>query len=266
MERNIRAFGDWSLLCIFFSFALLTWLVAASGASAEVNASIDLKGVYEDNITSTSSAADIDKRGDFYSVLSASLGGYYGIGSNTYLLLKGDADGYLYGKYTDLNALVVGIDVGVYKDITDRLALQLTLKGKKKEFKDSRRSSFSYGGSIEMKGQISPRFWLKQGYEFEKNDADDALFTYGGHFVGAWAGYMVFPKTTLTGGYSYLSLKYDEPSGFRNEFHTVSIGASREVAKKVSLYGNYYRQFINSSASEKGRTNNIFSVGVSYSF
>ncbi len=262
MKRKKRVIKDWSLICIFFSFMVFTRFVDVSSASAEVNAAIDLKGVYEDNITG--SAADVVKGGDFYSLLNAAVGGYYGIGSDTYLLLKGEAGGYLYSKYTDLNAVVVGINGGVYKDLTDRLAVQLTLKGKKKEFKDSRRSSLSFGGSIEVKEQISPRFWLKQGYEFEKNDADNALFTYRGHFLGAWAGYTVFPKTSLTGGYSYLSLKYDEPSNFRDEFHTVSIGISREILKKVHLYGNYYRQFINSSASEKGRANNIFSVGVSY--
>lgn len=264
MERSIRVFRDWSLFCIFASLAVFVWLIAASRASGEVNASIDLKGVYEDNITG--SAADVGKGGDFYSVINASLGGDYGIGAKTYLFFKGDAGGYLYSKYTALNAIVVGINGGVYKDFTDRLAVQLTLKGKKKEFKDSRRSSVSYGGSIEAKEQISPRFWLKQGYEFEKNDADNALFTYRGHFLGAWAGYMVFPKTTLTGGYSYLSLKYEEPSDFRNEFHTVSVGISREVMKKINLYGNYYRQFISSSASEKSRANNIFSVGIGYTF
>lgn len=266
MERNSRVWPDWFLCAIWSSLVVFVVLIAAAGASAEVNASIDLKGVYEDNITAASSAADIDKRGDFYSVLSASLGGYYGISANTYLVLKGDAGGYLYSKYTDLNAAVIGINGGIYRDVTDRVAIQLTLKGKRKEFKDSRRSSVSYGGSIEVKEQVSPRFWLKQGYEFEKNDADNALFTYRGHFLGAWAGYMVFPKTTVTGGYSYLSLKYDEPSNFTGEFHTVSVGISREVMKKAHLYGNYYRQFINSSASEKGRANNIFSVGVGYSF
>jgi len=264
MEKNIRVFRGWSLFCIFASLAVFVWLIAASRASGEVNASIDLKGAYEDNITG--SAADVGKGGDFYSVLNASLGGYYGIGANTYLFLKGDAGGYLYSKYTDLNAIVVGINGGVYKDFTARVAAQLMLKGKRKEFKDSRRDSVAYGGSIEVKEQISPRFWLKQAYEFEENDADNALFTYRGHSLGAWAGYMVFPKTTLTGGYSFLSLEYDEPSNFRNEFHTVSVGISREVIKKVSLYGNYYRQFINSSASEKGRANNIFFIGLLYSY
>jgi len=264
MENNIRVFRNWSLFVICGSLLALLWLFAASGASGEVNASVDLKGTYEDNIIG--SAADIGKDGDYYSALTASLGGYHGIGANTYLFLKGDAGGYLYSKYTDLNATVVGINGGVYKDFTDRVAAQLTLKGKKKEFKDSRRSSVAYGGSLEVKEQVSPEFWLKQGYEFEKNDADDALFTYRGHFFGAWAGYMVFPKTTLTGGYSYLSLKYEEPSNFRDEFHTVSFGVSMELLKKVHLYGNYSRQFINSSVSEKGRTNNIYTLGLLYGF
>lgn len=264
MKKYNRFFRNRSLFVICFSLAALLWLIAASGASGEVYSIVELKGVYEDNITG--SAVDIGKGGDYYSALTASLGRYHGIGSNTYLFLKASADGYIYSKYTDLNSIVVGINGGIYKDFTDRVAAQITLKGKKNEFKDSRRSGVAYGASVEIKEQVSPRFWLKQEYEFEKNDADEALFTYRGHFLGVWAGYIVFPKTSLTGGYSFLSINYREPSNFKDEIHTVSFDISRDFLKKMIIHGNYSRQFINSSASDKGPTNNIFSIGVSYGF
>ncbi len=243
---------------------LLSGLVFTSKAWSGLILDAGVKGIYEDNING--SPSDADKKGDFYTVLSASVGGYTKATDTTYLFLRGDAANYLYSKYDDLNATIAGISAGVYKELGDVLSAQIALKGKIKDFKGGPRDSNAYGGTFELKQQITRKFWIKEGYEYEKNDADSNLFSYKGHSVGIWSGYMINPQTMLNLGYSYLTRKYEDASNFRTKSHTVSVGAAREIIKKVYVNIGYDRQFNDSNVPDTDYKNNIYTIGVTYSF
>ena len=251
-----------SVMCVVVM--LLSGLVFTSKAWSELILDAGAKGIYEDNING--SPVDADKKGDFYTVLSAGIGGYTEVTDNTYLFLRGDAANYLYSKYDDLNATIAGISAGVYKELGDILSAQIALKGKIKEFKGEPRDSNAYGGTFELKQKITPKFWIKEGYEYERNDADSALFSYKGHSVGIWSGYLINPQTMVNLGYSYLTRKYDDVSGFKTKFHTVSVGMVREIIKKVYASIGYDRQFNDSNVSNTDYKNNIYTLGVTYSF
>lgn len=238
---------------------LLSGLVFTSKAWSGLILDAGVKGIYEDNING--SPSDAAKKGDFYTVLSASVGGYTKATDTTYLFLRGDAA----SKYDDLNATIAGISAGVYQELGDVLSAQIALKGKIKEFKGKPRSN-AYGGTFELKQKITHKFWIKEGYEYEKNNADSNLFSYDAHSIGVWSGYMITPETMLNVGYSYLTRKYDDPSAFKTKSHTISAGIVRELVKKVYVNLGYDRQFNDSNVPNTDYNNNIYTLGVTYSF
>jgi predicted porin len=223
-----------------------------------------LKEVYEDNIVG--SAADVGKKGDFYTVLAASLGGNRRIGEGTFLFLRATAEGYLYRRYPDLNATIAGLNGGVYKEFNHVLSAAGSLNIKRENFKDSQRSSNAYGGLLNLRQQAQSDLWIKEGYEFTKNKADSSTFSYEAHLLWVGIGYSIMPKTTATVGYSYLRRTYEEPAGYRNIFHSLSLGLTKEIAEKISVYGNYDRQYISSNHHAATHINNVFTLGLSYSY
>lgn len=171
-----------SSLVVCLSVIFLSGFVFTSKASGGLILDFGVKGTYEDNING--SPADADKKGDFYTTLSASAGGYTEAAQGTFLFLRGDVATYLYNKYDDLNVSIFGISAGVYKELGDVLSAQISLKGRIKEFKGEPRDSNAFGGTFELKQQITSKFWIKEGYEYENNDADSNIFSYKAHSVG----------------------------------------------------------------------------------
>lgn len=243
---------------------LLSGLVFVPRASGELIFDVGVKETYEDNISG--SPSDANKKGDFYTTVSAAVGGYTEVADGTYLFLRGDAANYLYSKYDDLNATIAGISAGMYKELGDVLSAQIALKGKLKEFKGEPRDSNAFGGTFELKQKITSKFWIKEGYEYEKNNADSKLFSYDAHSIGVWSGYLITPKTMLNLGYSYLTRKYEDTGGFKTKSHTISAGVAHEIVKKVYVNVGYDRQFNDSNVSNTDYNNNIYTLGVTYSF
>lgn len=225
---------------------------------------IGVKRVYEDNITG--SAADLDKQGDFYTMMSASVGMSERAGEGIFLFLRGDATGYLYDKYKDLNATIIGVSMGAYREFGGLFAGEAALGFKRKEYREAGRSGYAFSGNLEFKQQVLPKLRIKEGYEFEKNIASSDIFSYEGHLLGVWSGYSVSPETMVSIGYSYLVRTYEDPPGFRNVFNTVSLGITRELLKKLYLSAVYYRQYNISDIHDTAHANNIYTLGILYSY
>lgn len=249
---------------IFLAVLLVTSLCLVHDAMAGLLLDLEVKGVYEDNITG--SAADIDKQGDFYTITSASAGVYRGAGGGTFLFLRGEAAGYLYREYNDLNAVIVGFSAGAYREFSGSVSGEATLRIKRKQYSETGRSSNSLSGVLGFRQQVLPNLWIKEGYEFEKNIAGSDIFSYEGHLLGLWSGYSISPKTMATISYSYLVRTYEDPPGFRNTFNTFSFGITREVLKKIYVSAGYYRQYNSSNTHETSHADNIYTLGILYSY
>lgn len=258
-QRNPRR-----CLPVGFIAAIVAFLLIVPTASAGMLLDAGFKGVYENNITGSS--ADIGKQGDYYTVASVSFGGYKVIGNRTFAFLRGNAEGYLYRRYSDLDAAIIGVSSGIYKEFNSVVSASAILTVKRGEYKGEGRSSTAYGSVFNLKQQITPKMWIKESYEFEKNVAASGIFSYLGNMPGVQAGYAVTPKTTAMLGYSYLYRSYNDPEGFRDIFHTISFGVVRAIIKKVYLNGSYDRQYVSTNLPGSNHTNNIFSLGVSYSY
>lgn len=204
--------------------------------------------------------------GDYSATLYAEAGGYRDVTNDTSLYAKGFAERRSYNTYTDLNATVVGVNVGVNTYFTDIISARAAVIGKLKRFGDSERDSTAYSGTLALKEKLTTSFWLREFGEYEKNRADIPAFSYTGMKVGAEAGYSLFRETILTAGYSYLDQTFDEPADAELKTRTVFATAEQTLGKHWALAGEYDLQASRESVTETSTTNNVFSLALRYSY
>ena len=295
--RTCRSVKMWAL--IFLSPLLSVSYAPAIHAEIYCNAAI--KGVYEDNVVGLLS----DKRGGYAGMPGATGGpmmsvvGVMGPGSgmgppytgssstsnsdtsvdlfadfgvskaiaqDASLFLTGSAEHTSYSSFTQFNSTIGGLNAGLNKEFRGMVAAKFAINGLLKRFGDSQRDSSAYGASFILKETQSPLFWLKEGYAYEKDHADSALFSYSGNAVSLWAGYLLLPKTTVLLGYSYLVRSYEEPSGFKVTANTVSAGLEYKFMEKLSVEGQYDHQASDSNLPGTSTTDNLLSLGIRYSY
>jgi predicted porin len=105
-----------------------------------------------------------------------------------------------------------------------------------------------------------------ESYDYEMNNADSPFFTYKGNSMSIWAGFLVMPQTTFLLGYNYLARDYDQPSGFKVTSNTVSAGLEHKLAHTWFFEAQYDHQMSDSNVPGTYTTDNIFSVGIRYSY
>ena len=258
--------------------AISACLVVTPEAQAEMFYDVGIKTIYEDNViglltdkrggmgnTSPKNTGS-QQRGDLSANLFADIGGSKDISGDASLFLVGSAEHTSYSTFTEFDSTIGGLGAGASAKLSDQVTARIAVSGKIKRFEDSRRNSASYGGNFALKEQIRPRFYLKEIYEYEKNNADSPQFSYVGNSIGIWAGFLVAPQTKLSLGYSYLKRDYDDPSGFFATSHTVSAALEYELAKR--WYFDTGLDLVTNHASEPSTTaeDNILSVGIRYSY
>lgn len=284
------------VLSVFVLIVLFTSVV-----HAEIYYNVAIKGVYEDNVVGLLS----DKRGGYAGMpgaaggsmmsgvmgmgpgpgmgpvytgssstsnsdtsvdLFADLGVSKSIAQDTSLFFAGSAELTSYNSFTQFNATIGGLSAGLNKGFGEVVTARVAINGLLKRFGDSQRDSSAYGASFILKERLSPSFWLKEGYVYEKDNADSAFFSYNGNAVNVWAGYVILPKTTALLGYNYLVRDYDEPSGFKVTANTVSAGLEYAFMEKWFLDALYDHQASDSNLPGTNTSDNMFSVGLRYSY
>ncbi len=279
-------------------FVVILNVLFTPAVHAEIYYNAAIKGVYEDNVVGLLS----DKRGGYAGmpgatggsmmgvagvmgpmgpsytgssstsnsdtsvVLFADLGASRMIAEATSLFLTGSAERTSYSSFTEFNSTIGGLSAGLNKGFGEMVTARVAVNGLLKRFGDSQRDSTAYGASLTLKEKLSALFWLKEGYVYEKDHADSALFSYSGNAVSIWAGYVVLPKTTVLLGYSYLARSYDEPSDFKVTANTVSVGLEHNFLEKWFVDAQYGHQASDSNVPGTNTTDNIVSLGLRYSY
>jgi hypothetical protein len=212
--------------------------------------------------TGSSSTSNSDTAINLY----ADLGAFRTIADDTFLFLTGSVEHTSYSSFTLLNSTLGGLSAGLNKGLGGMVTAKVAINGMLKRFGDSQRDSTAYGASFALKETWSPSFWLKEGYAYEKDSADSPLFSYRGNAVNIWAGYVLLPKTTVLLGYTYLVRAYDEPSGFKVTANTVSAGLEYAFMEKWFFDALYDHQASDSNVPGTNTADNLFSLGVRYSY
>ena len=280
-------------------FILSLYLIIVPAAQAEIFYDAAIKSTYEDNVVgllsdkrggaagtpaagpgtammvmgpggmmggSTPQDTGVQSKGDTSINVFADIGFLTEIASGTSAFLMGSAQHTFYSSFTEFDSTVGSLSAGVNEKLGDIVSARLAISGSIKRYNDSARDSSAYSPAVFFKEQFTPSFWLKESYYYEKNNADSALFSYKGNSVGIWSGYLVLPQTTLLLGYDYLVRDYDQPSGFKVTANTISLGLEHKLAKTWFLDAQYAHQISDSNVAGTYTTDNIFSVGLRYSY
>jgi hypothetical protein len=204
--------------------------------------------------------------GDFSLNLSADIGSSKDVSKDTALFLIGSAEHTAYNTFTEFNSTIGGLSTGVNRKLSETVSTRIAIYGKIKKFEDSQRDGTSYGGNFALKEQISPKFFLKEIYEYEKNHADSSQFSYVGNSIGIWAGFLMAPQTKVSVGYNFLQRDYEDPSGFTATSHTISLALEHELAQRWYLDAGYDHVISHSNDPSTTAMDNILSVGIRYSY
>jgi hypothetical protein len=204
--------------------------------------------------------------GDYSATLFAEVGGYLDMGKSSSLFAKGFAEHTAYDTYTDLDATIGGISVGMSTDFTEILSGSLSIFGKVKRFGDSARDGNSFGGTLSLRQKFTPSFWLREFGEYERNDANDPFFNYDGTRIGASAGYSLTQKTLVLLGYNYLLREYDEPAGSNLTAHTACLSVEYALGRSWAVAGEYDFQASKDNIANTIMRNNIYSLSLRYSY
>jgi hypothetical protein len=204
--------------------------------------------------------------GDFSATFFAEAGGSMDAGRSSSLFAKGFAEYTAYDTYTDLDATIGGLSIGMSTRFTEILSGGLSFFGKVKRFGDSARDGNSFGGVLSLKQRLTPSFWLREFGEYEKNEASDPFFNYVGTRIGASAGYTVSRKILVLFGYNYLLREYDEPAGSNLKAHTVFLSVEQPLGRTWVVAGEYDFQASKDNVTNAIARDNIFSIALRYSY
>jgi hypothetical protein len=213
-----------------------------------------------------SSSGSSQSPGDFSATLSAEAGGYWDVGMDSAIFAKGFASHTSYNTYTDLDATIAGVSTGVVTNFSSSISARAAVLAKVKRFGDGARDSNAYGGSLSLKEKLTPSLWIREFGEFEKNNADQSVFTYTGSTLGVGAGYAFTRNIFATFGYSYLAQKFDDPSVGEMDTHTAFLGAELTLNKNWAVGGEYDLQISKDNATGTSATNNVLSTAVRYRY
>ncbi len=222
-------------------------------------------GPYQSYYPGTGTGTQTNKS-DYSVNLFADLGGATKITPDASLFLIGSAQHTSYNTFTEFDYTIGNLSTGIYKEFGDVLSAKVAINGSIKRYDVSQRDSWAYGATLLLKEWLTRALWLKESYNYEKNEAHSSFFTYQSNSVGIWAGFLATRQTTLLLGYTYFVYDYEQPSGFRVTSNTFSLGIEHGFTKNWYVDGHYDRQISDSNVPGTHTTDNIFSVGLRYSY
>lgn len=216
--------------------------------------------------TGTATGGTGESPSDYSSTVSAEAGWFTSLRESSTFFMKGFALYQAYGRYTFLDTTQGGISIGIGSDVSKNILLNASLFGAMKSFDDTLRNSTAYGGSLSLKERLTPSFWFRQVAEYERNDADNALFSYSGISGGLAMGYGFSAKTQVTLGYNYLVRAFDEPTGQEMRTGTVYLGIDQPMGKNWTVSLEYDYQESRDSVTGATMANNMYSLALRYDY
>jgi hypothetical protein len=205
--------------------------------------------------------------GDFSTSVNADIGNITELGQNLMLHLKADADHTSYQTYKQFDFTMGSVRAGLSANLTDIINAKVLARGTIKNFDISARNSTAYGATVSLKQTFSRAFWLKEVYDYEQNHANDSLFSYQGDSLSIWAGYTAMPRSAFGLGYSYLIRNFNkEAPVLKLTSQTFSVDWTWDFYTKWSLNVAYDLEKADSNLPGTATTNNVYSVGMIYSY
>jgi len=238
-------------------------------ARAETNLNAAARISFDNNVNgSPDTPTKANQRSDSYETLSAS--GVYFTPLDTaktwYFVGQVGAFTTIYNNYNNLNSSMLVGSGGLYKQLSPTWSIQGTGRGFSRFTRQVDRDSNGYGGTVELKQQLTKTLWIKGVGDYEVNVANLKAYSYTGTTWGANIGYLPFKDSFLTLGYSHNNRKFKTTLPFKTTSQTLYAEVSQRLSKSWYLTGGIAGMKSKSNYAGTAYTNYIESIGLSFSY
>lgn len=200
--------------------------------------------------------------GDAYTMLSASGGVTSVVGVETDLSVKAEASRTRYARFSELDATTAGLRLGLFKQFSDLHSAELSAYGRVNWYREPALDGSTYAALLDVRQQVSSRFWVGEGFSYEKNNAKSALFAYAGRTAGIRTGY------AFTGGFSavlaYTCLFRKFESSVQVVLHSGSLSGRLDVTRQFKIEASFEHQRYETEPSGEHAENNLATLGLGF--
>lgn len=241
----------------------------ASPAQADFTLNAGAKLSYESNVNgSPDSPTKANQHSDNYGTLSASAVYYTPLDTaqTRYFIGQVGALSSAYNKFSNLDNTLLVTSAGLYQQLSPTWSGLVTARGFTRDTKQDARDANGFGGTLEIKNQLTQTLWIKGVIDYEDSKAHLDAYSYTGNTYGVTLGYLPLQDTFIDLGYSHAKRDFKTTSPFSTTAQTLYTDVTQRIAKNWYLTGGYAYQDNKSNIVGTAYTDNIVSVGVNYSY
>lgn len=241
----------------------------ATQAQAEVNLNAGVRLSQDDNVNGTPDAPPtVNKRSATYTSLNASAVYFTPINDvqTRYFIGQVGAMSTSYNAYSNLNGSALVASAGLYQKLSETWSGQIMGRGFSRYTKQTTRDSSGYGGTFELKKQLTKTVWVKGVLDYENSSANLRAYSNTGNTWGLSLGYLPLEDTFVNLGYSHSSHDFKTATPFSSTSQTLFIEASQRLSKNWYLNGGYASMKNDSNIAGTAYTNHVLSIGLSCSY
>ena len=171
-----------------------------------------------------------------------------------------------YNKFDTLDSSMLVASAGGYRQLSPTWSGQLMGRAFRRDTRQNERDSNGGGASLEIKKQLNQTLWLKGVADYEDNKANLASFSYTGATYGINLGYLPRTDTFVNLGYSHSARDFKSLVAFNTTTQTLFAEVTERMSKNWYLNGGYAYMKNDSNFAGTAYTNQILSLGVSFSY
>jgi len=251
-------------LAAVFMAGVLAALAGSAQAEVTFNAGARLSN--DNNVSGSPDKAN--QRSDNYLTLSASAVYFTPLNAaqTSYFIGQVGALSSSYNHYNNLDNSMLVASAGLYRQLSPTWSGQITGRAFTRDTRQSDRDSDGFGGTLEIKKQLSQTVWLKGVADYEDNKANLNMFSYTGETYGLNLGYLPLKDTFINLGYSHATRDFKNATPFVSKAQTLFAEVTQRVSKNWYLSGGYAYVKNDSNFAGTAYTNQIWSVGLNFSY
>ncbi len=198
--------------------------------------------------------------GDRHTVLSAGGGASSCVGPEAEISIKAGIERQQFSKFTELDATSAGLYGALFKQFSDINAAQIGLSAVRSTYRFRALGGHGIRGSFDLRQTLSMKFWLNEGFEYERYDARSSAFSYNGRSAGLRAGYRFTSALSLVAAYTCLLRKFG--TGMQTTVHSAAFTGAWRIVRGVDLTASFERQAYTSVPLQTQNRNNLSSLGI----
>lgn len=244
-------------------------LMLAGAAQADVTLNAGAKMSFESNVNgSPDQPTTANQLKDSYRVLSASAVYFTPLDAekSSYFIGQVGANSSAYSKYSSLDNSSLMASVGLYQQLSSSWSGTVTGRGFSRTTKQDERNAKGGGATLEIKNQLNETVWVKGTADYESSNANLGSYSNTAKTYGLSLGYMPLNDTFLNLGYNNAIRDYKTTSPFQSTTQMLFADMTQRIAKNWYLNGGYAYQKNDSNIAGSAYTDNIVSLGLSFSY